>query len=307
MSAPHPTPPKGVFAAALTPLDENLAPDHGALVAHCRWLLANGCDGLAVLGTTGEANSFSVTERIALLEALVGAGVPGAALLPGTGCCAIPDTVTLSRAALDLGVAGVVTLPPFYYKGVSEDGLFAAYAEVIERVGDDRLRIYLYHFPRMSGVPLSLGLIERLRKTYPDAIAGIKDSSGDAANMEAMIRNFPGFRVFPGTEKLLLDMLRKGAAGCISATVNVTSPLAAEVYRKWDGPSAESLQGRLAAIRESIEAYPLIPALKAIMERHSGRAGWRHMRPPNMPLSESAKEALFAAIDATGVALANAA
>ena len=138
------TPPTlgGVFAAVLTPLDAALAPDHAALARHCRWLLANGCDGLAVLGTTGEANAFSVDERLAILEGLAEAGIPAGALLPGTGCCAVPDTVALTRRALELGAAGVLMLPPFYYKKVSDDGLFAAYSEVIERVGDARLRVY---------------------------------------------------------------------------------------------------------------------------------------------------------------------
>ena len=173
MSSSSPNGLGGVFAAVLTPQTADLSPDHDALAKHCRWLLDNGCDGLAVLGTTGEGNAFSVDERIAILEGLAEAGIAGETLLPGTGCCALSDTVRLTRRAVELGVAGVLVLPPFYYKNVSDEGLFAAYAEVIERIGDSRLKVYLYHFPQMSAVPLSLALIERLIKAYPDTVVGM--------------------------------------------------------------------------------------------------------------------------------------
>jgi len=295
----------GVFAAALTPMDDDLSADHAGFARHCRWLLKNGCDGLAILGTTGEANSFSVAERIAILEALVEAGIPADRLLPGTGCCAIPDTVELSRAALTLGAAGVLVLPPFYYKNISDEGLFAAYSDVIQRLGDDRLQLYLYHFPQLSGVPISLGLIERLLKAYPGSVAGVKDSSGDVANMEAMVRAFPGFRVFAGTETHLLTMLRGGGAGCISATVNVDSALAAEVYAAWQTDAADPLQAQLTRVRQALEAVALIPALKAVMERHTGTLGWRNMRPPTMALPAAAAGKLFADLDAVGFTLAD--
>ena len=298
---------RGVFAAALTPMDDDLSPDHAGFAQHCRWLLKNGCDGLAILGTTGEANSFSVAERIAILETLVEAGIPAERLLPGTGCCAIPDTVELSRAALALGAAGVLVLPPFYYKNVSDEGLFAAYSDVIQRLGDGRLKLYLYHFPRLSGVPISLGLIERLLKAYPGTVAGIKDSSGDLANMDAMARTFPGFRVLAGTEAHLLALLRRGGAGCISATVNVTSALAAQVHAAWQTDAADALQTQLTDMRQAIEAFALIPALKSIMERHTGKAGWRNMRPPTMALPAAEVQKLFAGIDALGFSLADAA
>ena len=184
----------GVLAAVLTPLNADLSPDLDRLLRHCRWLIDNGCDGLAVLGTTGEANSFSVDERIAILDGLAEAGIPGDRLLPGTGCCALTDSVSLTRRAVELGAAGVLMLPPFYYKDVSDAGLFATFAEIIERVGDSRLRIYLYHFPRMSAVPFSHALIEDLLKRYPDTVAGMKDSSGDLANMAGAARAFPRLR-----------------------------------------------------------------------------------------------------------------
>src|SRR5829696_9287601 len=166
---------KGVLAAVLTPMDGDLYPDHAAFAAHSQRLLAAGCHGLSVFGTTGEANSLSVDERLAALEALVESGVPPETLLPGTGSCAFTDTVRLSRAALEAGTAGALVLPPFYYKGVGDDGLFRFFAEVVERVGDDRLRLYLYHIPQMTGVDLGLSLISRLIDTYPGVVVGTKD------------------------------------------------------------------------------------------------------------------------------------
>ena len=185
--------PAGVLAPVVTPFTADLRPDAPRLVRHARWLLANDV-GLAVFGTNSEGNSLSVGEKIGLLEALVAAELPPARMMPGTGCCALPDTVELTRRAVALGCAGALMLPPFYYKGVADDGLFASYAEVIERVGDARLRIFLYHIPQVSQVPLSLALIGRLLDAYPGTIAGIKDSSGDMANTRALLERFAYFR-----------------------------------------------------------------------------------------------------------------
>jgi 4-hydroxy-tetrahydrodipicolinate synthase len=216
----------GVFAATLTPMDADLNPDHEAFVAHCRRLLEAGCHGLSVFGTTGEANSLSVKERLAALDALIEGGIPAERLLPGTGACALTEAVRLSRAALEAGAGGVLVLPPFYYKDVSDEGVFRFFAELIERVSDERLRVYLYHFPRMTAVGFGLPLIERLLEAYPGIVAGTKDSSGDRERIVRTCREFPGFAVFAGTERYLLDALENGGAGCISATVNVTSRLA---------------------------------------------------------------------------------
>src|SRR3954468_10930849 len=257
---------EGVYAAALTPLRDDLAIDRRAFAEHCRRLLGEGCDGLAIFGTTGEANSFSVAERVRAWEALVADGVPAASLLPGTGACALTDAVTLTREALAVGAPGVLALPPFYYKGVSDDGLFGFFAELIERIGDDRLRLFLYHIPPQAVVGFSFALIGRLLEAYPGIIAGTKDSSGDAARVEALCREFPALRVFAGTEALLLDTLGWGGAGCISATVNVTAALSAEVLRD----RSEEAQARLTARRRHLERFPAIPALKAIMRARTG-------------------------------------
>ena len=291
---------QGIFAAVLTPLDGDLAPDRAAIARHCRWLRDNGCDGLSVLGTTGEANSFSVEERERLLEGLIEDGIPGNVLLPGTGCCALTDTVRLTRKAVELGAAGVLMLPPFYYKNVSDDGLFASYAEVIERVGDARLRIYLYHFPQMSGVFLGHDLIDRLLKRYPDVVAGVKDSSGDIDNMIRNAQAFPGFGVLSGSDEFLLPLLQNGGVGCITAVANVAAFLAAEVYAAWregDGERATHVQERLTAVRNAISALPLSAALKEIMARHTGDDGWLHIRPPLTRLNPTGAADLFITLE----------
>ena len=289
----------GVLAAVLTPMDEDLAPDHAAFSAHCHRLLAAGCHGLSVFGTTGEANSLSVGERLAALEALLEGGVPANVLLPGTGSCALTDTVLLSRAALGAGTAGVLVLPPFYYKGVGDDGLFRFFAEVIERIGDDRLRLYLYHIPQMTGIQLGLPLISRLLDAYPGKIAGTKDSSGDGERIETLCREFPDFSVLAGTETLLLETLRNGGNGCISATVNVTSRLARQVYDAHAAArddEAQALQQRLSGLRASIETYPVIPALKILMAELTGDEEWRNLRPPLSGLDDEQEKELLAEV-----------
>lgn len=280
--------PAGVYAAVLTPFDAAGAPDPAQLALHCRWLLNRGCNGLSVLGTTGEANSLSVDERIALLEELLARGIPAQTLLPGTGCCAIPDTVRLTARAVQLGAPGVLMLPPFYYKGVREDGLFAFFADVIEAVCDARLRIYLYHFPQMSGVPFTPTLIERLRSRYPQTIAGMKDSSGDLPNMLANAARFPGLDVFTGADEHLLALLQGGGAGCITGVCNVAAAEAARVFTRWrqgDTAAAADAQQRLSQIRSAFLAYPLSAALKEVLAQHTGQSQWRQIRPPLTALS----------------------
>lgn len=292
--------PSGIFAAALTPVHTDLAPDHALFARHCRWLLAHGCDGLSILGTTGEANAFSSSERIEILERLIAAGIPAARLLPGTGCCAIPETVALSRHATAHGVAGVLVLPPFYYKGVSDEGLFAAYSEVIERVGDAKLRVYLYHFPQMTAVPLSRALIDRLIDRYPATVVGMKDSSGDCAAMIETAAAFSGFRVFAGSDQCLLPLLRGGGVGCITAVGNVAAEISAKVlaaHRSGDTNAAETTQTRLDAVRKAIAAYPLSAGLKEIMANHCGIESWRHIRPPLTRLASAEAAALASALD----------
>ncbi len=301
--------PHGVYGAALTPLDADLKPDPRAAAAHCRWLLAHGCDGIGLLGTTGEANSFALAERLDLIAGVIGAGIPAERLIIGTGCCAIPDTVRLTEAAIEAGAAGVLVLPPFYYKGVDDDGLFAAFAAVIEAVGDSRLKLYLYNFPAMTGISLGLDLVVRLHQAYPDTVVGLKDSTGDWAAMKAMLDALPGFGLFSGTEQYLLACLEAGGAGTISATVNLTSAPCGEVYRAWreDPPTAQPLQYALTVARLLVQGYPLVPALKEIMARHTGEPGWRRLRPPLTPLPGETADKLWREFTASGFTLAAAA
>jgi len=297
--------PSGVWAPAITPFRRDFTPDPERFVCHARWLLANGCSGLAAFGTNSEANSLSVEERIDLLDYLVANGIPPAALMPGTGCCALTDSVRLTAHAVGLGCAGALMLPPFYYKGVSDDGLFRNFSEVIQHVGDPRLRLYLYHIPPVAQVPISIPLIERLLKCYPGIVAGIKDSSGDWNHTRSVLEAFAqtGFDVFAGSEVFLLSNLRHGGVGCISATANVNPRAIHHVFENWRGPAADGLQAEITATRAIVQKYPMIPALKAIVARALGDAEWAVVRPPLVELTPAQCESLAAELDANGFRL----
>lgn len=279
----------GVYCAAVTPVTNDLAPDHAAFVAHCHRLLDDGCDGIAMLGTTGEANSFSSDERKALLEAAIAGGVGPERLLPGTGVTALTETVELTRHALSLGVNRVVMLPPFYYKGISDDGLFASYAEIVERIGDARLQVVLYHIPQFSAVPITFPVIARLRARYPSVFVGLKDSAGEIANMVALVDEFPGFAVFAGADPLMLPLLRKGGAGCITATSNLVAKDLAFIFRHHADPAraaeVEAAQARVVAMRSLVSKFAQIASIKALIARQTGQASWRNLRPPLLALN----------------------
>lgn len=295
----------GVNAAVLTPMAADFSVDLDRMATHCRWLLANGCHGLAILGTTGEANSFGIAERIAILEGLLERGIPPRVLLPGTGTTALSDTVTLTRRAAELGCRGALLLPPFFYKNPSEDGLVAYFSAVADRV-PEAIALYLYHFPAQSAVPITLGLIGRLRRAHPGRFRGVKDSSGDLANTLGYVRAFAadGFEVYCADDAALHAVLQEGGAGCITAAANVGSAVSARVYANWDRAAGAEAQATLAAIRRAVTSAAVIPGLKALMARHTGAAAWRHLRPPNLPLDAAAEARLFAAFDASGVRLA---
>lgn len=298
----------GVNAAVLTAMNADLSVDLDRMAAHCRWLLANGCNGLGVLGTTGEANSLGIQERIAVLEGLIARGIPAAKMLPGTGTTAITDTVLLTRAAEAMGCRGALLLPPFYYKNPSDDGLLAYFNEVAQRVGGS-ISLYLYNFPQQSAIPFTVDFIARLLQANPGKYVGIKDSSGSLENGLGYVEHFArdGFEVYAGDDTLLKPLLEKGAAGCITAASNVNCAIGAQVYAGWDSAAGAAAHEVLAATRKAVISVPLIPGLKALVARNTGDPRWNHIRPPHLPLSAAQQTALFAAFDACGLTLPKAA
>jgi 4-hydroxy-tetrahydrodipicolinate synthase len=291
----------GINAAMLTAMNPDLSPNLDRMAAHAKWLLANGCNGLGILGTTGEANSFGLHERKAILEGLIARGVPAAVMMPGTGCASLTDTVELTLHAKQHGCRGVLLLPPFYYKNPSDDGLFAYFSEVAKRVGSG-IALYLYHFPQQSAVPLSLALIGRLLEAFPGVFKGVKDSSGDHANMKAMIDAFAarGFEVYSGSDEFVQRILAEGGAGCITAASNANSHWGGIVYAKRTGPEADAAQAMLTATRKAATSVALIPGLREIIARSTGDDGWRIIRPPHLPLTPAEGDKVWAAWQAAG-------
>jgi 4-hydroxy-tetrahydrodipicolinate synthase len=275
----------GVFAPVLTPFDKSLQIDVELFVKFCGWIVTQGA-GLAVFGTTSEANSLTIEERLDLLARLIDAELPPEKLIPGTGACALPDAVALCAAAAKAKTAAVLMLPPFYYKPASEDGLFAFYSEVLQRVANPALKICLYHIPQLSGVPMTLAFIERLIKAYPATIIGIKDSGGDFANTRAMLEAFPHFRVFSGSDRFLLDNLRHGGAGCISAMGNIHPGAIVNLYETRNSPEADAKQEALGHMRALYEKVAMIPALKRTVAEYGKAPGFKSVRPPFVELSD---------------------
>jgi 4-hydroxy-tetrahydrodipicolinate synthase len=293
----------GVLVPVLTPFTQSGEPDAGRFIEFCRWLLDQGADGLAIFGTTSEANSMSAGERMELLDRLVATGIPPAKLMPGAGACSMTEAATLIRHAVGHGVGGVLLLPPFYYKGMDDDGLFGFFGGVIDRVGLSALRIFLYHIPPQTVLGLSLDLVGRLIRSYPDTVVGLKDSSGDWNNTAALIERFPGFAVFPGSEVFLLDGLRKGGVGCITATGNVNVTGIRKVYQNWRTPQADQLQAEITNLRKTIQAYSMVPALKRIVAHFHHDPDWAAVRPPMVALNEAQSAALIGDLARVGFTL----
>ena len=273
--------PRGLFTASLTPMNDDLSVNYQALIGHINWLLKNGSNGICLLGTTGEANSFSLDERMDVLDEVLDAGIDPHKLLVGTGTCVITDTIILTQHAIAKGVGGVLMLPPFYYKDLSDQGVLDYFKLVIEGVDDKNLKIYLYNFPKMTGVPFTLGLVKKLVEAFPGVIVGMKDSSGDWQGMQAVCDEIPGFQLFTGTEKFLLDTLRAGGAGCISATFNDSIKYGASVYNNWQGDEADELQAKLNEIRKEFEIDSFISSLKFLFANWFDDPKWLNVRPPN--------------------------
>jgi len=315
---------RGVLAPVATPFKADLAPDRERFIRHCEWLLSQNC-GLAPFGTTSEANSMSRDERISLLDAMVAARIDPSRMMPGTGCCSISETVDLTSHAVKHGCAGVLMLPPFYYKDVSEEGLYRYFSEVVQRVGDARLRIYLYHIPPVAIVGITLKLVERLLKAYPSAIAGMKDSSGDWNNTKTFLDAFAetarpvgdstgrartGFDVFVGSESFLLANMRNGGAGTISATANVNPAAIYELYTVASAVSAdvdlEPQQAQLNVVRDvfSSRKFPsMIAALKQAIAIYANDPEWARVRPPLVELTTEQAKLLAAELKRIGFAM----
>jgi 4-hydroxy-tetrahydrodipicolinate synthase len=299
---------RGVLSPVLTPFDAARAPSATRLVKHCRWLLRQGV-GLALFGTNSEANSLGVAEKRNLLDTLLEAGLPPSQMMPGTGACALPEAIELTRHAVEAGCAGALMLPPFFYKGVSDEGLYRAFASVIEAVGDARLRMYLYHIPPVAQVGISFGLIERLLRQYPGVVAGIKDSSGDWTHTQALLDAFQSadFDVFAGTETLLLPTLQHGGAGCITATGNVNAAAIAALAAHWQDPGAQARQQALNETRAVFQRYPIIAAMKAAIAWQSGDAQWASVRAPLVELDHAQQYELQRALSEAGFCIEDAA
>src|SRR5437870_8909653 len=302
---------RGVLAPVVTPFNSDLLPDRERFIRHCQWLLSQNC-GLAVFGTNSEANSMSAKERMTLLDALVAAGIDPSRMMPGTGCCSMTETVELTAHAVKHGCAGVLMLPPFYYKNISEEGLYRYFSEVVQRVGDARLKIYLYHIPPVAIVGITPNLVERLLKAYPNAIAGMKDSSGDWKNTKTFLDAFAtdGFDVFVGSESFLLANMRNGGVGTISATANVSPAAIQKLYRQWntadDADNADQQQSKLNVVREVFTSrkFPsMIVALKQAIAIYANDPEWTRVRPPLVELTTEQAKLLAAELKAIGFAM----
>jgi 4-hydroxy-tetrahydrodipicolinate synthase len=285
--------PNGVIVASVTPLDADGRPDGAALARHLDFVFERGCDGALLFGTTGEGLSFTVEERRATLDAVLDAGVSPGRLLVGTGALPLPDVIALTRHATERGVGGVLVVPPFHFRDITDDGLVRTYDQIVQGTGQDALRLYFYHYPALTGVPVSFPVIERLRERYPEQIAGIKDSSDEWDHQDALCSSFPDLQVFAGSERHLTPLLRAGGAGCISATVNITAPVARQAVRDWQNDATvASAQSTLTELRTRLSQFPTIPALKQLLAWRHDRPTWARVRPPLAPLDADEEERL---------------
>lgn len=290
----------GIFPALVTPMQADLTVDLDRMADHARSLIARGCHGVSVLGLIGEAQALSTPERMGLLDGLTGRGIAADKLLVGTGCSALSDTVALTKHAIDLGVRGVLILPPFIARGVGDDGLFAYFSEVFQRVGSDRLKACLYHYPQVAGLAISPQLIKRLLEHYPKTVCGIKDSSDRLDSMLKLIDAFPGFSVFTGSDDLLQPLLQAGGAGAITGVGNLAPEISMAVFNNWEYDGAKTHHRDLTTICKVFSAYPTTAAIKAVLAHYREEPGWQNLRPPLVPLDDDHVQDLLATLGDIG-------
>jgi 4-hydroxy-tetrahydrodipicolinate synthase len=295
----HPSTLPAVLSPVLTPFKADGSPDAPKLLKQCKWLEANGV-GQAIFGTNSEANSMSAPQKMSTLTVLIEGGLKPEHLMPGTGATSIDATVNMTRHAVNHQCAGVLMLPPFYYKDVTDDGLFAYFSEVIQKVGSAALQVYIYNIPPVTKVTLSLSLLERLAKEYPKTVVGMKDSSGDWAYTESVIKLLApsGFRVYAGSEVFLMRALRAGGVGCISATANVNPKAIADLASHWTESNADERQAGLDQVRGIFAKYQMIAGMKTAVAHYSKDPEWLRVRPPLMQLSAEQQAQLLSELQA---------
>ncbi len=292
----------GVWPAMLTPLNADLSIDHARFAEHAKALLAAGCGGVTAFGTTGEGPSFSMQERREAIEQLIAHGVPAERIVASTSCAALPETLALTRHAIERGLHGCLMLPPFFFKGVSDEGVIACYRQVLDALPASGWRMYLYHIPQVTGVGLSHAVIEALVQRYPQVIVGIKDSSCERAHGVALAQAFmPGITVYVGYEPDLPELGRRGSTGAISGLANFLPRTVHRMVKSPDGPQAAHDARRIADVLQMLQDHSLMPALKGIMAELSGHTGWLRTRAPLVALSDQELERLRQAWQALGV------
>ena len=299
------SPQAGIYTASLTPLFDSFEPNIPALVRHAQWLLDEGSDGVALLGSTGESNSMTVEQRLSIIEQSA-LELPPDRLMMGTGSCALQDAVRLTQASVNAGVFSVLVLPPFYYKPQSEESVLSFFSLLVEAVDNPNLRIIFYNFPQLSGYNFSIKILQELKLRFGDIAAGIKDSSGDWNNMLGVVQNVPDLMVYTGTETLLLDILRKGGAGSITATANLIAPECQHVFQAWKNgrsEAADQAQKHLTALRIAFESYSFVSEMKSLLAAQTNSGEWNHMLPPFAQLPDEQVEELTEQIKVLGLDL----
>ncbi|MFL2738744.1 MAG: dihydrodipicolinate synthase family protein [bacterium] len=295
----------GIYTASLTPLTASYETNLPALVSHVEQLFESGSDGVAILGSTGEANSLTIEQRLDIIS-YCGRTLAPERLMMGTGSCALQDAIRLTQASIEAGVFSVLVIPPFYYKPQSDESVIRYYSELISSVDDSRLRIIFYNFPKLSGYNFSTEILQEFKERFGDIAAGIKDSSGNWENMLSITKNVPNFMVYSGTETLLLNILREGGAGCITASANLLAPECQLVYQAWRNDqqnAAEQVQKELTVLRKALESYQFVSELKGLMALHTGSEHWQEMLPPFIPLLPSQVRELSEKINDLGLNL----